>query len=613
MKDALKIFKRYLPPYKSKITLNIIFNFFGAIFGVFSFVTLIPVLEILFGTQEKVYGVKDIDFSIFPLNIPKDDIIHNIYCYITQLMDTQGSARALVYLGIFFIVLVLFKTGLTFLASFFIVAIRNGVVRDIRNQIYIKIISLPIGFFSEERKGDIISRMTGDVQEIEHSIMNSLEMFFKNPIIILVSLIAMIAMSWQLTLFVFILFPVAGLIIGRIGKSLKRRSMAGQIKMGEILSTVEESISGLRIIKAFNAEKIMQARSRKENEEYRNIMNRLMRRHFLAHPVSEFLGTVLIVSVMWYGGSLILKNESNLSPADFMAYLVIFYSIINPVKAFSSALYSIQKGLASSQRVDKILHATSNIIVKDNPKRISGFTASVQYKNVSFRYNQEYVLKNINLTLEKGKTIAIVGQSGSGKSTLVDLLPRFYDVESGSISIDGIDIRDLRLDELRNLMGIVNQEPILFNDTFYNNIAFGLDHVSEKDVESAAKVANAHEFIINTEFGYHSNIGDRGGKLSGGQRQRISIARAVLKNPPILILDEATSALDTESERLVQDALAKLMKNRTSIVIAHRLSTIVHADEICVMQNGEIIERGKHDELLTIKGEYKKYYDLQYT
>ena len=611
MKDFLKILRRYIPPYKIHLTLNILFNFMGALFGIFSFITMIPVLKILFGLEEKVYGFKDVSFSISNLKEAAVALEHNLYCLITKISEAQSATMALIYIGLFLIFMVLLKTGFTYMASFFMVYIRNGTVRDIRNQIYRKSISLPLSFFTEEKKGDIIARMTGDIQEIEASIMNSLEMMFKNPIIIMVSVVTMIIMSWKLTLFVFFLFPVAGFIIGRIGKSLKKTSMAGQNKMGELLSTIEETLSGLRIIKAFNAEKKMDTRFTGENEEYKGIMNRLMRRRFLAHPVSEFLGTILIVMLMWYGGNLILNDRSKLPPENFLVYMVVFYNIINPSKAFSQAFYSIQKGLASMDRVDKILKATSNIIEVKNPKEIKKFTGLIEYRNISFRYDKTDVLTDVNLKIEKGKTIALVGQSGAGKSTLVDLLPRFYDVTRGEILIDGINIRDMKINRLRNLMGIVNQEPILFNDSFYHNIAFGMENVREEEVVRAAEIANAHEFIKSSENGYHANIGDRGGKLSGGQRQRISIARAVLKNPPILILDEATSALDTESERLVQDALTKLMENRTSIVIAHRLSTIVHADEIFVLSEGRIVEHGTHKQLLKEKGEYKKFFELQ--
>jgi subfamily B ATP-binding cassette protein MsbA len=611
MRDILKIFRRFLPRYKKDMFLNIIFNFFGALFGVFSFISMIPVLRILFKLEDKVYQFLPVDFSSMTLKEFGKAIENNLYAYLSQIIQMHSATRALIYLGLFLILMVLFKTGFTYFASFFMVNIRNGVVRDIRNDIYRKAVSLPISFFTEERKGDIISRMTGDVVEIEVSVMHSLEMLFKNPVIILVSVITMIIMSWQLSLFVFLLFPVAGIIIGRIGRSLKKSSLAGQNKMGEILSTIEETLSGLRIIKAFNAESKMRTRFSLETESYRHIMNRLMRRNFLAHPVSEFLGTAVIVIVMWFGGNLILNDVSSLDAEEFLVYLVVFYSIINPTKAFSQAFYNVQKGLASLERIDKVLNAISNIVEKPDARPVTQFEHAITYKDVHFRYKKEWVLRYVDLEINKGKTIALVGQSGSGKSTLVDLLPRFYDVVKGEILLDGINIKDYKIHDLRGLMGIVNQDPILFNDSFFNNIAFGIDDATEEEVISAARVANAHEFIMNTENGYHTNIGDRGSKLSGGQRQRISIARAVLKNPPVLILDEATSALDTESERLVQEALTNLMKNRTSVIIAHRLSTIVHADEICVINHGKIVERGKHEELIKLDGEYKKYYEMQ--
>ncbi|NBC83465.1 MAG: ATP-binding cassette domain-containing protein [Bacteroidetes bacterium] len=611
MRDFFKILKRYLPPYKTTVVLNVLFNFLGALFGIFQFITLIPVLRILFNPPKEVSEYVDIPFSLKNMGDLKEALMNNLNSLIARITIENGASAALIYVGIFMVGIVIFKTSFSYLGSFFMVYIRNGVVRDIRNQIYKKSIGLPLGFYSEEKKGDIIARMTGDVNEVEISIMNSLDMFFKNPIIILVSVVTMIIMSWQLTLFVFILFPIAGYIIGRIGKSLKRRSRAGQNKMGEILSTIEETLSGLRIIKAFNAENTQYNRFSKQNEEFRHIMNRIMWRRFLAHPVSELLGTLVMVGLLWYGGSLILNEKSTLRPEAFIGYLGIFYNVINPAKAFSQAMYTIQKGMASMERIDKILSAESSITEITAPLPVSDFREKIEFRNVYFKYQKEHVLSNINLTIPKGKTIALVGMSGSGKSTLVDMIPRFYDVLEGQIFIDGQDIRHLKISDLRNLMGVVNQEPILFNDTFYNNIAFGVDNISEEAVMNAAKVAHAHEFIIQTEQGYHTNIGDRGGKMSGGQRQRISIARAVLKNPPILILDEATSALDTESEKLVQDALVNLMKNRTSIVIAHRLSTITHADEIYVMDNGYIVEHGKHEVLINKNGKYKSFYDLQ--
>ena len=605
MKDLFGLLKRFVPPYKGKVILNMVFNFLGALFGAFSFAMLIPALGILFNTQELVTQKPEIS----SLNL--DHILELFNYYISQVVINSGNERALIYIGGFIIIMVMLKVGFTYFASFVMVYLRNGVVRDIRSQMYQKILQLPLGFFSDERKGDIIARMTGDVQEVENSVMNSLEMLFKNPVIIIISLAAMLYMSWSLTLFVFVLLPVAGFVIGRIGKSLKKTSMRGQNKMGDILSITEEDISGLRVIKAFNAEEKAYQRFDRENESYLHIMNKLMWRRFLAHPMSELLGTTVIIIVLWYGGALVLKNESSLSAQAFIGYLVFFYNIINPAKAFSTALYSVEKGLASMNRIDRILSQENTIKDGANARSVEGFEESVTYENVSFRYVSENVLNQVNLNIKKGQTIAFVGKSGSGKTTLVDLLPRFWDVSEGRILIDGTDIRDIRLHDLRNLMGNVNQEPILFNDTFYNNIAFGVDGATEEDVIHAAKIANAHEFIMNTEHGYQTNIGDRGDKLSGGQKQRISIARAILKNPPILILDEATSALDTESEKLVQEALEKLMKNRTSLVIAHRLSTIKNADVICVLHKGKIVEQGTHQELIDKKGRYYKLHQMQ--
>ncbi|BAX81034.1 ABC transporter ATP-binding protein [Labilibaculum antarcticum] len=605
MKDFIKILKRFLPPYKGDLIMSFVYNLLAAIFGVFSFAMMQPVLEILFSIAKPVAELVPWEFTL-------DSIKSNFYYYTSQVKLDYGEDSALIFVGVFLVIAVFLKVGFTYLGSYHTVGLRNGVVRDMRNMIYDKIVSLPIPFFTEEKKGDIIARSTGDVQEVENSVMNSLDMFIKNPIIIIVSLAAMIIMSPQLTLFSFILLPIAGFIIGQIGKSLKKTSRLGQNKMGDLLSTIEETLSGLRIIKAFTAEDKVTEKFSAENNDYRRIMNSLMRRRVLAHPVSELLGTIVIVIVLWYGGRLILNGEGNLNGASFMVYLVLFYSIINPAKAFSKAFFSIQKGLAAMERIDQILGAESTIVDKPNAKQVNRFENAIEYRNVSFSYNGEKkILKNINLEIPKGKTVALVGQSGSGKTTFVDLLPRFYDVKEGGIFVDGEDIRDYKMADLRNLMGNVNQESILFNDTIFNNIAFGVENASLEDVEAAAKIANAHDFITATEDGYYTNIGDRGGKLSGGQRQRLSIARAVLKNPPIMILDEATSALDTESERLVQDALDKLMQNRTSVVIAHRLSTVKNADLICVFHEGEIVERGQHDELIQKGGAYKKLYDMQ--
>ena len=537
-------------------------------------------------------------------------IKNNFFWYVSDLIEVHGGSFALIMLGIFLIVATFLKVATMYLAFYTMIPIRTGVVRDIRNQINRKITELPLGFFSEERKGDIIARVSGDVNEIETSIMSSLDMLFKNPILILIYLIGMIAISWQLTLFVFILLPFAGYVMGTVGKKLKRKSFEGQQQWGYLMSQIEETLGGLRVIKAFNAEAKIQDRFEKSNETFRRLTNRIYRRQQMAHPMSEFLGTATIAIVLWYGGTLILSSNSPIDASTFIYYLVIFYSIINPAKDLSKASYAIQKGLASMDRVDKILKAESNINDPEDPKPIA-LTESICYRDVWFKYQHEWVLKGIDLTIPKGHTVALVGQSGSGKSTLVDLLPRFYDVDKGSITIDGTDVRDATLYDLRSLMGNVNQEAILFNDTFFNNISFGVEGATLEQVQEAARIANAHDFIMASEDGYDTNIGDRGGKLSGGQRQRISIARAILKNPPILILDEATSALDTESERLVQEALENLMRNRTTIVIAHRLSTIRNADEICVMHEGEIVERGRHEELIALDGYYKRLCDMQ--
>ena len=612
MKEFLKVMLRYVPPYKKYLWFNLACNFFSAFFGAFSIVTMIPLLRILFKLEQKTYGIISLREASGNFSELKDAMLHNVYSFITSLSETRGELMALIYIGVFLILMVFFNVAFAYMANYFIVFVRNSVIRDIRNQIFDKTVSLPIGFFSEEHKGDIISRITGDVQEVEASIMNSLDMILKNPVIILVSVIFMVIMSWQLTLFVFVLFPIVALIIGRIGKSLKRRSLEGQNKMGELLSTIEETLSGLRIIKAFNAEQKIRSRFHGETEQYRRIMNRILKRRYLAHPLSELLGTAVIVIVMCFGGSLIISRNEIIDAAQFLAYIGIFYSIINPAKSFSQEYYSIQKGLASIERIDRILNVKPEITEKKDALPVKDFKHSIEYRNVTFSYKKDAVLKNISFTLAKGRTVALVGHSGSGKSTLADLLPRFYDVNEGQILIDGTDVRDLKINDLRGLMGIVNQEPILFNDTFFNNIAFGVENASEGDVVNAARVAHAHDFIMATKDGYGTNIGDRGSKLSGGQRQRISIARAVLKNPPILILDEATSALDTESEKLVQDALNSLMENRTSLVIAHRLSTIVHADEIFVITDGSFVEHGTHEELMAAKGEYYRFYKMQH-
>ncbi|MDR3253046.1 MAG: ABC transporter ATP-binding protein/permease, partial [Tannerella sp.] len=596
MKDFIKVLRRFVPPYKKYLQMNVVFNILSAIFNVFSFVLIMPILEILFKVDKKVYSYMEWSFESASgewLNTVGEAVKNNFYWYINNLIDTRGGSFALIAIGLGMIVIVLLKVLTMYLAFYTMIPIRTGVVRDIRNSINRKITELPLSFFSEERKGDIIARVSGDVNEIETSIMSSLDMLFKNPIMITIYLVAMLIISWQLTLFVLILLPVAGYVMGQVGKALKKKSLLGQNQWGALMSRVEETLGGLRIIKAFNAEKKIRQGFEAAGEEFRHTTNRIYRRQQLAHPASEFLGTATIVVILWYGGTLILGNNSPIDASTFIYYLVLFYSIINPAKDLSKASYAIQKGLASVERVDKILAAETNIKSPANPRPVT-FNEDITYNDVWFKYGAEWVLRGINLKVAKGKTVALVGQSGSGKSTLVDLLPRFYDVDRGVIAIDGVDVRETSLHDLRELMGNVNQEAILFNDTFFNNIAFGVEQATPQEVEEAARIANAHDFIAASENGYQTNIGDRGCKLSGGQRQRISIARAILKNPPVLILDEATSALDTESERLVQEALENLMRNRTTVVIAHRLSTIRNADEICVLHEGAIVERGRH-------------------
>ena len=604
------LLKRFVPPYKKYVFLSLLFNLLTMVFSIFSYTAIMPILELLFGIQKAKGQYMPWTFDDSSQHII-DAVKNNLYLMLGDTLQSLGPSVALVYLGIFLVIMTAFKVGTAYLGSYYLIPIRTGVLRDLRNQLYVKIINLPIGFFTEERKGDIMSRMTGDVAEVEASIMSSLDMVFKNPILIIGYLTVMFAMSWKLTIFVLILLPFSGSLIGKIGKSLKRRSTIGQEQTGELLSQIEETLGGLRVVKAFNAEHKLEARFSNLNEKIRATFNKLHRRYNLAHPVSELLGTVVIAILLWFGGSLILQNNSDISAQQFIFYIVIFYSIIAPAKELSKATYSIQKGMASLERVDKILQSKNTIKNPSKPATLHPFSDKIEYRNMSFKYDQEWVLTDINLIIPKGKTVALVGQSGSGKSTLVDLLPRYYDPVKGEVLLDNINIKDYNTHDLRSLMGNVNQEAILFNDTFFNNIAFGVDNATLEQVIEAAKIANAHDFICATEDGYETNIGDRGSKLSGGQRQRISIARAILKNPPILILDEATSALDTESEKLVQEALENLMKNRTTLVVAHRLSTIKRADEICVLHEGKIVERGKHDELITLNGYYKRLVDMQ--
>ncbi len=610
MRDALKVFFRFLPNYKRYLVFNVIFNVLAALFGIFSFVTLIPILKIILRMSAPATEYMAVHF--LPIDGLKTAVMNNLYKYIGDLMIKYEPTNVLMYVGIFGITMVFFKTAFTFSATFCVAKIRNHVVKDMRNKLYNKVLSLPMGYFTEQRKGDILSRMTGDVQEIEYSVGSPIDIIFKDPITILFSLLVMVFMSFKLTLFVFIMFPIAAAIIGYVGKALRKKSYKAQTKMGEILSTIEETLGGLRIVKGFNAEKKMAVKQDKQNERYRQIMDSVLIRNYLASPLSEFLGTFVIISVMWYGGSLILADKPILDAAEFIVYLVLFYSIINPAKNFSTAYYRVQKGLAALDRVDQVLNTESNILIKEKTTNIDGFRESIEYKGVWFKYQEDYVVQDININIKKGQTIALVGQSGSGKSTLADLLPRFYDATRGSVLIDGIDVRDMEPGQLRRLMGIVNQEPILFNDTIYNNITFGVDSATREQVEYAAHIANAHNFILETENGYDTIIGDRGSRLSGGQRQRISIARAVLTNNPIMILDEATSSLDTESEKLVQEAINNLLKDRTSIVIAHRLSTVRNADIIYVIRDGKIIEQGSFEQLLQSKGEFKKLHDNQF-
>ena len=609
MKEFLQLMRRFVSPYKRYIGWAIVLNVLSAIFNVFSFTLLIPILNILFKTGEntKVY-----EYMEWGSEGIKEVAVNNFYYYVTQMIETHGPQMTLLFMGLFLAFMTMLKTSCYFGSSAIMIPLRTGVVRDIRVMVYSKVMHLPLGFFSEERKGDIIARMSGDVGEIENSITSSLDMLLKNPILILLYFSTLIVTSWQLTLFTVLVLPGMGWLMGKVGKKLKRKSLEAQGKWSDTMSQLEETLGGLRILKAFIAEDKMVDRFKQCSDELRDATNKVAIRQSLAHPMSEFLGTLLIVLVLWFGGLLILGDGTSMEASTFIFYMVILYSIINPLKDFAKAGYNIPKGLASMERVDKILKAENPIKEPVNPLPLHGMNDRIEFKDLSFSYDgKREVLKHVNLMVPKGQTIALVGQSGSGKSTLVDLLPRYHDVQLGEITIDGVNIKNFRIHDLRALIGNVNQEAILFNDTFFNNIAFGVENATMEQVVEAAKIANAHDFIMETELGYQTNIGDRGGKLSGGQRQRISIARAILKNPPILILDEATSALDTESERLVQEALERLMKTRTTIAIAHRLSTIKNADEICVLYEGEIVERGKHEELLEKNGYYKRLNDMQ--
>ena len=615
MKDIFMLIRRFIAPYyKGYLSLAVLFNILSALLNLVAFALVMPILNILFQIEERVTTY--IPFSSLDLTTQagwsqmKEVVTNNFGYFVSQLIETEGASYTLIILGIYLVLMTLLKVGATYLGGFFLVPIRTGVVRDLRNQLNAKILALPLGFFSEERKGDVLARITGDVGEVENSVMSSLDLLLKNPILIFVYLGSMLVISWQLTLFVFLVLPIAGFVMGRVGKSLKRTSLEAQNQWGQLISQVEETLGGLRIVKAFTAEEFVDKRFRDSNEEYRQTVIGVNRRQLLAHPVSELLGTATIAIVLWYGGSLILNQDSSIDASTFIYYLVIFYSLINPLKDLSKGAYAIRRGMGSMERVDRILQAESTITDPAEPKPVV-FNEAIRLEKVSFRYAEEWVLRDVDLTIRKGQTVALVGHSGSGKSTLVDLIPRFYDVVEGRITIDGTDIREVAVADLRRLMGNVNQEPILFNASIFENIAFGVEGATLEKVRQAAEVAHADEFINEMPAGYDTNIGDRGGKLSGGQRQRLSIARAVYKNPPILILDEATSALDTKSERLVQSALDHLMEGRTTIVIAHRLSTIIHADVICVVDDGRIVEQGTHDELLALGGHYAKLHAIQ--
>lgn len=618
MKDFYKVLSRFAKPYMKYFYLNMSFSILGTIAGLFSFAMIIPVLQILFQvdgatsqeitTKMMMPETQGISEYIDALSVL---LKHNFNYYINNTIQVKGPSTALIYIASFLVFMTFLKTGFTYLGSYFMIPLRSGIVRDLRNSIFTKLTSMPLSFFNEQRKGDIMSRITGDVQEVETSIVSSLDALLRNPIIIIIYLIMMVVISWQMTLFVVLILPISVALVGWVSKTLKRTSNKGQIQLGVILSQIEESLGGLRVIKAFRAEKKVEDRFAIANEKFRTISNRLARKRQSAHPVSELMGTLIIAVVLCYGGNLILQEDSSLEGATFIYYLLIFYSVVQPAKALSAGVYSVQKGMASMDRIDEILNAKNTIVDAPGASTMDTFNTDIVYKDLSFKYSEAYVLKDINIRIKKGETVAFVGQSGSGKTTLAELLPRFYDVTKGAIEIDGKDIKTLSMNSLRSFMGYVNQEAILFNDTFLNNIAFGVESATEEEVIAAAKVANAHDFIMETEDGYQTNVGDRGGRLSGGQRQRLSIARAILANPEILILDEATSALDTESERLVQDALEHLMKNRTTVVIAHRLSTIKNADCIYVINDGYILESGKHQELLDQKGAYYNLHEMQ--
>lgn len=613
MKELFLFLKKYATPYKANILLSILFNLLTAFFTLFSFAFIIPILQMLFGISTTQYFYMEIGSASF-----KDVVVNNFYYYVAEMIANYGPSATLACLGLILVVMTLLKVLTAYFSEYFTIPMQNGVVRDIRRQMYNKIVSLPVGFFTNERKGDIMARLSGDVQEVQNSVMASLFSLVKYPVMIIACLGMMLFISWKLTVFVFIMLPIMGALMGAVGKKLKAKSLAAQQKWGDILSSAEETIGGLRVIKAFNAEGFMERHFASETEQFYKINNAVGRRTALAHPMSEFLGTTAVAIILWFGGSLILSGNSDIDAAGFIYYMVMFYSIINPAKELSKVSYTIRKGMGAKERIDKILDAQNPIQDPESPRELTNGNApvGVRFEDVTFRYSDDPdsrdVLKDVNLDVKAGQTVAIVGESGSGKSTLVDLIPRLWDVEHGHVKVDGIDVKDLRVHDLRGLMGNVNQEAILFNDTIFNNIAFGCDTATQQQVEEAARVANAHDFIMETEHGYQTMIGDRGCRLSGGQRQRISIARAILKNPAVLILDEATSALDTESERLVQEALEALMKGRTTIVIAHRLSTIVNADRICVLHRGEIVESGTHDELIALGGHYKRLVDMQH-